>query len=63
MKDWLSRKPELVQRLLEAQYNNDESMAGEIEREVFAIMSFENYLRSIEVFGQQALDRVKGEQL
>lgn len=59
MKDWLSRRPELERKRSEAQFNRDNELVSQIDAEIMAILTFENYLRSIEVFGEMALDKLK----
>ena len=52
----------LEQRLSEALFRRDEQSAIEIKQTLFAIYGFENYLRSVEFFGEQAREGL-GEQL
>ena len=59
MKDWLLRKPDLERRLSEALFNQDKQAEEEYKQELFAVYNFENYLRSVEFFGQSALEQFK----
>ena len=59
VKDWLLRKPDLERKLSEALYSQNKQAEEEYKQELFAVYQFENYLRSIEHFGEMALDALK----
>ena len=64
VQDWLSTRPDLEQNLSEALYSEDDKMVREFKMEVFAIKTFEMYLRQTENLGimsKEALEASEGE--
>jgi hypothetical protein len=59
-------KQDWEQNLSEALFSDEEEMVRKSKREVFAIKTFENYLRMTETMGimsKEALEAQEGEQL
>jgi hypothetical protein len=49
----------LERRLSEALFNQDKQAEEEYKQELFAVYSFGNYLRSVEFYGEAALEQFK----